>query len=91
MPFIKVSSGIQIHYKIPSCPNRLNPTLDPSKPVVLLLHPRFFDMHFFAPQYNDSRLAKGYNLVCIARDLTGYFAHAGRETARSRPPLPWRD
>lgn len=63
MPFIKISSSVQIHYEIPSSPNRAHPTIDPNKPIVLLLHPRFFDMHFFEPQYHDSRLAKGYNLV----------------------------
>ncbi|ELU44987.1 alpha/beta hydrolase family domain-containing protein [Rhizoctonia solani AG-1 IA] len=71
MPFIKVSSGTQIHYQIPSCPNRVNPTLDQSKPVVLLLHPRFFDLHFFAPQYRDARLAKGYNLVGLNHHYHG--------------------
>ncbi|KAG8703226.1 hypothetical protein FRC08_002998 [Ceratobasidium sp. 394] len=71
MPFIKVSSGIQMHYEIPSCPDRSRPTLDPNKPVVLLLHPRFFDLHFFAPQYHDSRLAKGYNLLAIDHHYHG--------------------
>ncbi|CUA68130.1 hypothetical protein RSOLAG22IIIB_03369 [Rhizoctonia solani] len=71
MPFVKVSSGTQIHYQIPSCPNREHPTLDPSKPVILLLHPRFFDLHFFAPQYRDARLAKGYNLLAVDHHYHG--------------------
>ncbi|CAE7216020.1 unnamed protein product [Rhizoctonia solani] len=71
MPFVKVSGGTQIHYQVPSCPNRVHPTLDPSKPVVLLLHPRFFDLHFFAPQYRDARLAKGYNLLAVDHHYHG--------------------
>ncbi|KAG8958467.1 hypothetical protein FRC03_009102 [Tulasnella sp. 419] len=71
MPFITLPSGTVMHYIIPSCPDRDDPYIDPSKPTVLLLHPRFFDVHFFAPQYRDARLAKGYNLVAVDHHYHG--------------------
>lgn len=71
MPFVKVSSGTQFHYQIPSCPDHKNPFLDPSKPTVLLLHPRLFDSYFFAPQWRDPRLSLNYNLLAIDHHYHG--------------------
>ena len=30
-----------------------------------MLHPRFFDSHFFAPQFRDGRLTKAYNIIAV--------------------------
>jgi pimeloyl-ACP methyl ester carboxylesterase len=46
-------------------------TIDTSKPTVVLLHPRFFDSHFFAKQYGDARLARGYNLATLDHHYHG--------------------
>jgi hypothetical protein len=37
--------------------------LDASKPIILFLHPLFFDQAFFSPQYTDEELVERYNLV----------------------------
>jgi pimeloyl-ACP methyl ester carboxylesterase len=67
---VKVSPGLQMHYIIPSS-SRGASHIDPERPTVILLHPRFFDLHFFGPQYRDSRLAKGYNLIAIDHHYHG--------------------
>ncbi|KAF8580697.1 alpha/beta-hydrolase [Ramaria rubella] len=64
MPLVQVSSTVQIHYLVPSCLDHSD-TLDHTKPTVVLLHPEFFDSYFFALQYRDARLARGYNLVTL--------------------------
>jgi len=72
MPMIKVSSGLEIKYIIPSSPDPATLSIDTTRPTVILLHPWFFDSHFFAPQYRDSRLAKAYNLVAIDHHYHGH-------------------
>jgi len=67
---VNVSPGLHMHYIIPSS-SYIAPCIDPERPTVVLLHPRFFDSHFFGPQYRDSRLAKGYNLVAIDHHYHG--------------------
>jgi pimeloyl-ACP methyl ester carboxylesterase len=64
MPLVNASLGVRVYYMVPSCLDH-SETIDPSKPTLVLLHPRFFDSHFFAKQYGDARLARGYNLVTL--------------------------
>ncbi|EJC98192.1 alpha/beta-hydrolase [Fomitiporia mediterranea MF3/22] len=71
MPFLKVSDAVTLHYLIPSCPDQDHPYLDSNKPILLLLHPRLFDSYFFAPQWRDARLARGYNLLAIDHHYHG--------------------
>lgn len=70
MPFVIASPNVHVYYMVPSCLDRSN-TIDPTKPTVVLLHPRFFDSHFFAKQYGDARLARGYNLVTLDHHYHG--------------------
>jgi hypothetical protein len=70
MPFVKASSGVQVHYLVPSCLDHSD-VIDHTKPTVVLLHPRFFDSHFFTPQTRDARLARGYNLVTLDHHYHG--------------------
>lgn len=70
MPLIHVSPGVRIYYMVPSCLDH-SETIDPTKPTVVLLHPRFFDSHFFARQYGDARLARSYNLVSVDHHYHG--------------------
>jgi hypothetical protein len=62
MPYVTTANGV-FHYRIPSCENELDPRLDPSKPTVLMLHPRMFDLQVLQRQFESERLVKGYNLV----------------------------
>lgn len=71
MPLVKVSSGLKMHYIVPSSPDPNRPYIDPSRPTVIMLHPRFFDSHFFAPQFRDGRLTKAYNVVAIDHHYHG--------------------
>jgi hypothetical protein len=71
MPLVKVSSGLKMHYIVPSSPDPNKPYIDPSRPTVVMLHPRFFDSHFFAPQFRDGRLTKAYNIVAIDHHYHG--------------------
>ena len=70
MPLVNASPGVRVHYMVPSCLDRSD-TIDPTKPTVILLHPPFFDSHFFARQYGDGRLARGYNLVTLDHHYHG--------------------
>jgi len=81
---LKVSSGLQLYYIIPSS-DPSAPSIDPTRPTVILLHPRFFDCHFFAPQYRDSRLAKGYNLVAI-----DHHYHGQSKVPLDDKPYDWK-
>ncbi|KAL5480704.1 hypothetical protein ACEPAI_9644 [Sanghuangporus weigelae] len=71
MPFLKISNTVTFYYLIPSCPDHDHPYLDDDKPTLLLLHPRLFDSYFFAPQWRDARLARGYNLLAIDHHYHG--------------------
>ena len=71
MPLIKVSSNLKMHYIVPSSPDPNKPYIYPSRPTIIMLHPRFFDSHFFAPQFRDGRLAKAYNIVAIDHHYHG--------------------
>lgn len=71
MPLVKVSSGLKIHYIVPSSPDPNKPYIYPSRPTIIMLHPRFFDSHFFAPQFRDGRLTKAYNVVAIDHHYHG--------------------
>lgn len=70
MPLVNTSSGVRVQYMVPSCLDRSD-TLDPTKPTLVLLHPLFFDSRFFARQYGDARLARGYNLVTLDHHYHG--------------------
>ncbi|KAF8527054.1 alpha/beta-hydrolase [Gautieria morchelliformis] len=70
MPLFDAPSGARIHYMVPSSPDH-SETIDPSKPTVVLLHPVFLDSHFFAKQYGDARLARGYNLASLDHHYHG--------------------
>ncbi|KAH8107316.1 alpha/beta-hydrolase [Phellopilus nigrolimitatus] len=71
MPFLRISDSLMFHYLIPSCPNQEYPSLDPERPILLLLHPRLFSSYFFASQWRDARLARGYNLLAIDHHYHG--------------------
>lgn len=60
MPFATLDTTTRIFYNIYG---GVEEGLDPSKPTVLLLHPRFFDHELFAPQYTDPGLRDSFNLV----------------------------
>jgi pimeloyl-ACP methyl ester carboxylesterase len=71
MPHVKVSSNVRMHYIVPSSPDPNKPFIYPSRPTIIMLHPRFFDSHFFAPQFRDGRLTKAYNVVAIDHHYHG--------------------
>jgi pimeloyl-ACP methyl ester carboxylesterase len=71
MPFVKVSSNLKMHYIVPSSPDPNKPYIDPTRPTIVMLHPRFFDSHFFAPQFRDGRLTKAYNVIAIDHHYHG--------------------
>ena len=105
MPLIKVSSGLKMHYIVPSSPDPNKPYIDPSRPTIVMLHPRFFDSHFFAPQFRDGRLTKAYNVIAIDHHYHGQteapldskpydfdlvsYAGPPRETASNSIKLRW--
>jgi hypothetical protein len=59
MPFATLDNTTRFFYNIYG----VGEELDPSKPTVLLLHPRFFDHELFAPQYTDAGLRDNFNFV----------------------------
>jgi hypothetical protein len=65
MPFATLDKTTRLFYDIYGGQGE---ELDPSKQIVLLLHPRFFDHELFAPQYTDTELREKFNLV-----LTGIY------------------
>jgi len=71
MPLVKVSSNLKMHYIVPSSSDPNKPYIYPSRPTIVMLHPRFFDSHFFTPQFRDGRLAKAYNIVAIDHHYHG--------------------
>lgn len=85
MPTMKISSGVEMNYIIPSSPDPSALSIDTARPTVVMLHPWFFDSHFFAPQYRDSRLAKGYNLVAI-----DHHYHGKTKVVLDDQPYDWQ-
>ncbi|CAG7846713.1 SubName: Full=Uncharacterized protein {ECO:0000313/EMBL:CCA73607.1} [Serendipita indica DSM 11827] len=61
MPYIQTQSGYTFHYFLPS----FKETLDRSKPTILLLHPRIFDLHVLDPQLQCTELSSKYNLLGV--------------------------
>lgn len=59
--------------------------------LVLLLHPRFFDSYFFAPQFRDARLAESYNLVGAFPNLCSPFSWRFYISASNRSSFSWWD
>lgn len=82
---MKISSGVEMNYIIPSSPDPSALSIDTARPTVVMLHPWFFDSHFFAPQYRDSRLAKGYNLVAI-----DHHYHGKTKVVLDDQPYDWQ-
>ena len=62
MPFATLDNTTRIFYNIYGV---VKEKLDPSKPAVLLLHPRFFEHELFAPQYTDAALRDSFDFVMI--------------------------
>ena len=62
MPFARLDSTTRIFYTIYAGQGE---ELDTSKPIVLLLHSRFFDHEIFAPQYTDPQIRDNFNLVLL--------------------------
>ncbi|CAG8686784.1 9487_t:CDS:2, partial [Acaulospora colombiana] len=60
MPLLTLDKDLRFFYNIFSPKGSV---LDTSKPIILFLHPVFFDQTFFAPQYTDEGLAERFNLV----------------------------
>jgi len=60
MPFVTLDKTTRLFYNVYGGTGE---DVDPSKPIVLLLHPRFFDHELFAPQYTDTELTDIFNLV----------------------------
>jgi pimeloyl-ACP methyl ester carboxylesterase len=86
MPLFTVPSGVQIYYFVPSAPpDRATSPIDPTRPTVILLHPWFFDSRLLARQYEDSRLARGYNLVVI-----DHHHHGKTQLPLDNEPYNWR-
>ncbi|CAG8523836.1 13200_t:CDS:10 [Acaulospora colombiana] len=68
MPLVTVDQDLRFFYNVFSPKGSI---LDTSKPVILLLHPTFFDQTFFAPQYTDEELAEKYNLIVLDHHYHG--------------------
>jgi hypothetical protein len=60
MPLLTIEPGLRFFYNVYSSTGS---TIDNAKPIVLMLHPRFFDHEFFSPQYTDELLTDQFNLV----------------------------
>jgi hypothetical protein len=60
MPLLTIDKDLRFFYNIFSPKGSV---LDASRPIILFLHPGFWDQSFFAPQYTDEELIENYNLV----------------------------
>ncbi|PVG02326.1 alpha/beta-hydrolase [Serendipita vermifera] len=72
MPLLTLDKDLRFFYNIFSPKGSV---LDASKPIILLLHPVFFDQAFFSPQYTDEALVESYNLI-----LLDHHYHGGTQT-----------
>ncbi|PVG02327.1 alpha/beta-hydrolase [Serendipita vermifera] len=68
MPLLTIDQDLRFFYNIFSPKGSI---LDRSKPIILLLHPVFFDQAFFAPQYTDEALVERYNLILLDHHYHG--------------------
>lgn len=79
MPFVDLPNAHDDYASLWYITNSTTGTVggfDPSKGIILLLHPHFLDSAWLSAQFEDPRLSTNYNLIALdAR-------HAGQTTSR---------
>ncbi|KAK9897479.1 alpha/beta-hydrolase [Cystobasidium minutum MCA 4210] len=88
MPYIRLSSGTEMFYSIPTCTQALEkPYIDPSRATLLFLHGGSADSRSWSEQIEDPVINQNFNIVCVDLPFGG-LTRTPKDWTPGAKPLP---